>query len=77
MIEEDYEADFTEVEIGRFADAEEDLACLRHEQFLEREHAERERLDREFAEELDELWKTIEADGKDAPTNDPPGWPGF
>lgn len=77
MIEEDYEADFTEVEIGRLTEAEYELANLRHEQFLERERAERERLDREFEEELESLWKTIGADGKDAPPNGPLGWPAF
>lgn len=75
--DDDYEADFMEIEIGRLTEAEYELANLRHEQFLERERAERERLDCEFEAELESLWKTIGADGKEAPASDPPGWPGF
>lgn len=77
MIEDDYEVDFTEAEIGRLTEAEYELANLRHEQFLEQERVERERLDREFEKELEALWKTIGADGKEAPAGDPPGWPNF
>lgn len=56
--ESDFEPDFTEVEIGHLTDAEYEMANLRHEKFLEEERAEREALDREFEEELEQLLKT-------------------
>jgi hypothetical protein len=55
------EPDFTEIEIGRLTDAEYEIANLRHEMFIEKERAEREALDREFQEELEQLLKTIKA----------------
>jgi hypothetical protein len=61
------EHDYTEIEIGQLNDAEYEMANLRHEMFLEKERAERETLDREFEEELDQLFATIKAgDGQTA-----------
>ena len=61
------EPDFTEIEIGRLTDAEYEMANLRHEMFLKKERAERETLDREFEQELEQLLKTIRAgDGQTA-----------
>jgi hypothetical protein len=54
-----FEAEFDEIEIGRLTEAEYELANLRHEMFLEKERAERETLDREFEEELEQLLETI------------------
>lgn len=54
-----FEAEFNEIEIGRLTEAEYELANLRHEIFLEKERAEREMLNREFEEELEQLLKTI------------------
>lgn len=54
-----FEAEFSEIEIGRLTEAEYELANLRHEMFLEKERAERERLEREFEEELEQLLETI------------------
>jgi hypothetical protein len=73
----DFEADFSEIELGRLTQAEYEFANLRHELFLEREHAEREILDREFEEELGQLLKTISAGDAETATSDPPGWPGL
>lgn len=71
------EADFSEIEIGRLTEAEYELANLRHELFLERERAERETLDREFEEELDQLLKTIRPGDAETASSDPPDWPGL
>jgi hypothetical protein len=63
----EFEPEFTEIEIGRLTDAEYETANLRHEMFLEKERAEREALDREFEEVLEQLFKTIRAgDGQPA-----------
>ena len=72
-----FEADFSEIEIGRLTQAEYEFANLRHELFLEKERAERETLDREFEEELGQLLKTISAGDAEIATTDPPGWPGL
>jgi len=79
MIEQDseFEPDFTDVEIGRLIDAEYEMANLRHEIFLEEERAERETLDREFEEELEQLLKTIKVEDSQTAESDPPGWPGL
>jgi hypothetical protein len=79
MVEQDseFEPDFTEIEIGRLTDAEYEMANLRHEIFLEEERAERETLDREFEEELEQLLETIKAEDGQTAESDPPGWPGL
>lgn len=72
-----FEADFSEVEIGRLTQAEYEFANLRHELFLEKERADREMLDQEFDEELGQLLMTISAGDAKTATSDPPGWPGL
>ncbi len=73
----DFEPDFDEIEIGRLTEAEYEAANLRHELFLVREHEELEVLEREFDEELSQLFSLTKADevGRNQP--DPPGWPGL
>ena len=73
----DFEADFSEIEIGRLTQAEYEFANLQHELFLEKERADQETLDREFEEELGQLLKTISAGDAETATSDPPGWPGL
>jgi len=73
----EFEPEFTEAEIGRLTDAEYETANLRHEIFLEEERAERETLDREFEEELEQLLKTIKVEDGQTAESDPPGWPGL
>jgi len=75
--ESDFEPDFDEIEIGRLTEAEYEAANLHHELFLAREREEMEVLEREFDEELRQLFSLIRADevGRDQP--DPPGWPGL
>jgi hypothetical protein len=75
--EAEYEADFREVEIGRLSEAEYELANLQHQTFLEKERIERERLDREFEDELNQLLKTLKSEDDDTAKGDPPGWPGL
>ena len=69
----DFEADFSEIEIGRLTQAEYEFANLQHELFLEKERAERETLDREFEEELGQLMKTIRTEDVKTAKSDPPG----
>lgn len=73
----DFEPDFDEIEIGRLTEAEYEAANLRHELFLAREREEIEVLEREFDEELRQLFSLTRADevGREQP--DPPGWPGL
>jgi hypothetical protein len=73
----DFESDFDEIEIGRLTEAEYEAANLRHELFLVREREELEVLEREFDEELSQLFGMTRADevGREQP--DPPGWPGL
>lgn len=67
--------EYSEVEIGRLTETEYELANLEHELFLEQERVDRERLDRDFELELDQLIKTIRADEDKASADDPTGWP--
>jgi hypothetical protein len=75
--ESTFEPDFDEIEIGRLTEAEYEAANLRHELFLAREREEMEVLEREFDEELRQLFSLTRADevGREQP--DPPGWPGL
>jgi hypothetical protein len=75
--ESDFEPDFDEIEIGRLTEEEYEAANLRHELFLVREHEEMDVLEREFEQELSQLFSLIRADevGREQP--DPPGWPGL
>ena len=73
----DFEADFSEIEIGWLTQAEYEFANLRHELFLEKERAELEMLDREFEEELGQLMKIIRTEDVKTAKSDPPGWPGL
>jgi hypothetical protein len=68
--------EYTEIEIGRMTDGEYELADQRFQAFLEREQEERGRLEREFADELDQLFAML-GKNRDAPNADPPGWPEF
>jgi len=68
------DADYNEIEIGRFDEAEYEIANRRFEAFLRREREEQELLEREFAEELERLLKIIRRNRTD-PAADPPGWP--
>jgi hypothetical protein len=72
----DFEPEFDEIEIGRLTEAEYEAANLRHELFLVREREETEILEREFEQELSQLFSLTKADevGREQP--DPPGWPG-
>ena len=73
----DFEPEFDEIEIGRLTEAEYEAANLRHELFLVREREEAEILEREFEQELSQLFSLTRADevGREQP--DPPGWPGL
>lgn len=73
----DFEPEFDEIEIGRLTEAEYEAANLRHELFLVREREETEILEREFEQELSQLFSLTKADevGREQP--DPPGWPGL
>jgi hypothetical protein len=71
------ESEYNDVEIGRLTEAEYELANLEHELFLERERADRERFDRDFELELDQLIKTIRPDEDKNSADDPSGWPEF
>ena len=73
----DFEPEFDEIEIGRLTEAEYETANLRHELFLVREREEMEILEREFEQELSQLFSLTGADevGREQP--DPPGWPGL
>lgn len=73
----DFEPEFDEIEIGRLTEAEYEAANLRHELFLVREREEMEILEREFEQELSQLFSLTRADevGREQP--DPPGWPGL
>jgi hypothetical protein len=68
------DADYDEIEIGRFDEAEYEIANRRFEAFLRRERDEQELLEREFAKELERLLKIIRKNRTD-PAADPPGWP--
>lgn len=72
-----FEPEFDEIEIGRLTEAEYEAANLRHELFLAREREETEILEREFEQELSQLFSLTKADevGREQP--DPPGWPGL
>lgn len=72
-----FEAAFSEIEIGRLTQAEYEFANLRQELFHDKERAERETLEREFEEELGQLLNTIHAGDAETATSDPPGWPGL
>ncbi|MGE0133458.1 MAG: hypothetical protein AB7U82_35730 [Blastocatellales bacterium] len=72
----DFEPDFDEIEIGRLTEAEYEAANLRHELFLVRELEEMEVLEREFDEELSQLFSMTRADDVGRNQPDPPGWPG-
>ncbi|MBS1789660.1 MAG: hypothetical protein JST85_18190 [Acidobacteria bacterium] len=73
----DFEPDFDEIEIGRLTEAEYEAANLRHELFLVREREELEVLEREFDEELSQLFSMTRADDVGRNQPDPPGWPGL
>ena len=75
--ESDFEPDFDEIEIGRLTESEYEAATLRHELFLVREREEMEILEREFEQELSQMFSLTRADevGREQP--DPPGWPGL
>lgn len=73
----DFEPDFDEIEIGRLTEAEYEAANLRHELFLVREREEMETLEREFDEELSQLFSMTRADDVGRNQPDPPGWPGL
>ncbi len=73
----DFEPDFDEIEIGRLTEAEYEAANLRHELFLVRELEEMEVLEREFDEELSQLFSMTKADDVGRNQPDPPGWPGL
>lgn len=75
--ESNFEPDFDEIEIGRLNDEEYEAANLRHELFLVREREEMEALEREFDEELSQLFSLIKADEVGPNQPDPPGWPGL
>jgi hypothetical protein len=68
------ELDYDEIEIGPFDEAEYEDANRQFETFLERDREEREMLEREFDEKLEQLLKLIKKNRTD-PTADPPGWP--
>lgn len=68
--------EYTEIEIGRMAEGEYAVANLRFQAFLEQEREERGRLEREFADELDQLFGMLRKN-RDDPNADPPGWPDF
>ncbi len=72
-----FEPEFDEIEIGRLTESEYEAANLRHELFLVREREEAEILEREFEQELSQLFSLTRADevGREQP--DPPGWPGL
>ncbi len=73
----DFDPEFDEIEIGRLTESEYEAANLRHELFLVREREEAEILEREFEQELSQLFSLTTADevGREQP--DPPGWPGL
>ncbi len=73
----DFEPEFDEIEIGRLTEAEYEAANLRHELFLVREREETEILEREFEQELSQLFSLTKTDevGREQP--DPLGWPGL
>lgn len=75
--ESDFEPDFEEIEIGRLTEAEYEVANLRHELFLAHEREELEVLEREFDEELSQLFSMTKADDVGRNQPDPPGWPGL
>lgn len=68
------EEDYNEIEIGRFDEAEYEIANRRFEAFLQREREEQELLECEFAKEIEQLLKLIRKNRTD-PAADPPGWP--
>jgi hypothetical protein len=68
------ESDYDEIEIGPFDEVEYEDANRQFEAFLERENGERELLEREFDEKLEQLLKLIRKNKTD-PDGDPPGWP--
>lgn len=73
----DFEPGFDEIEIERLTEAEYEAANLRHELFLVREREELEVLEREFDEELSQLFSMTWADDVGRNQPDPPGWPGL
>ena len=68
------EEDYSEIEIGRLDEAEYETANRRFEAFLQREREELELLERDFAEELEQLLNLIRKNRTD-PAADPTGWP--
>lgn len=68
--------EYTEIEIGRMTEGEYELANRRFQAFLEKEQEERGRLERDFADELDQLFAMLRKN-RDDPNTDPPGWPEF
>lgn len=68
--------DYTEIEIGRMTDGGYELANQRFQAFLEQEKEEHGRLEREFADELEQLFAMLRKNRAD-PNADPPGWPDF
>ena len=68
------EEDYNEIEIRRFDEAEYETANRRFEAFLRREREDQELLEREFAEEIEQLLKLIRKNRTDLAA-DPPGWP--
>ena len=75
--ESDFEPDFDEIEIGRLTEAEYEAANLRHELFLVREREEMDILEREFEQELSQLFSLTKADEVDRNQPDPSGWAGL
>lgn len=75
--ESGFEPEFDEIEIGRLTEAEYEAANLRHELFLVREREEMEILEREFEQELSQLFSLTRAAEVDREQPDPPGWPGL
>ena len=68
--------EYNEIEIGRMTEGEYERANQSFQAFLEREQEERGQLEREFADELEQLFAMLRKNRAD-PNADPSGWPEF
>jgi hypothetical protein len=68
--------EYNEIEIGRMTEGEYERANQSFQAFLEQEQEERGLLEREFADELEQLFAMLRKNRAD-PNADPPGWPDF
>lgn len=73
----DFGPEFDEIEIGRLSETEYEADNLRHELFLACEREEIEVLEREFEEELSQLFSLSHLDEVVRKQPDPPGWLGL